>query len=279
MRRDIVVDGTFLKNKYKGVLLVATILDGNSNLYYIAFGVVDSENERSWEWFMRKLKVVIANDHHLAFISDRHVAIGKALENIPTIGNYLREADVQKWARCQFLGYIYDIRTTNPAESINSALRSPGEYPVIPLIDSVREMLSWWFYKCKKLISKHKHPLTKDVEKKIDRRTGRTCSYGNTDLMKIPCRHAIKAGFHVCREPHTLTDLMYTTGAWIEEDVEEVNVLPPDTRRSVGRKRKRRYKSAEDKIRSSQTSQKRQPRKCSRCGMSGHNKATCEIPI
>ena len=90
----------------------------------------------------------------------------------PTIGNYLREADVQKWARCQFLGYIYDIRTTNPAESINSALRSPGEYPVIPLIDSVREMLSWWFYKCKKLISKHKHPLTKDVEKKIDRRTG-----------------------------------------------------------------------------------------------------------
>ncbi|KAF3587548.1 hypothetical protein F2Q69_00027994 [Brassica cretica] len=159
-------------------------------------------------------------------------------------------------------------------------------------------MLSWWFYKCKKLISKHKHPLTKDVEKKIDRRTGRTCSYGNTDLMKIPCRHAIKAGFHVCREPHTLTDLMYTTGAWregyqeninpidvpedawsIPEDVEEVNVLPPDTRRSVGRKRKRRYESAEDKIRSSQTSQKRQPRKCSRCGMSGHNKATCEIPI
>ncbi|KAF3609371.1 hypothetical protein DY000_02047069 [Brassica cretica] len=126
----------------------------------------------------------------------------------------------------------------------------------------------------------------------------RTCSYGNTDLMKIPCRHAIKAGFHVCREPHTLTDLMYTTGAWregyqeninpidvpedawsIPEDVEEVNVLPPDTRRSVGRKRKRRYESAEDKIRSSQTSQKRQPRKCSRCGMSGHNKATCKIPI
>nr|VDD44426.1 unnamed protein product [Brassica oleracea] len=279
MRRDIVVDRTFLKNKYKGVLLVATIVDGNSNFYYIAFGVVDSENERSWEWFMRKLKVVIANDHHLAFISDRHVAIGKAVENIPAIGNYLREADVQKWARCQFLGYIYDIRTTNPAESINSALRSPGEYPVIPLIDSVREMLSWWFYKCKKLISKHKHPLTKDVEKKIDRRTGRTCSYGNTDLMKIPCRHAIKAGFHVCREPHTLTDLMYTTGAWREEDVEEVNVLPPDTRISVGRKRKRRYESAEDKIRSSQTSEKRQPRKCSRCGMSGHNKATCEIPI
>ncbi|KAF2546560.1 hypothetical protein F2Q70_00021000 [Brassica cretica] len=79
---------------------------------------------------------------------------------------------------------------------------------------------------------------------------------------------------------------MYTTESWrevyqesinpidvpeddwsIPEDVEEVNVLPPDTRRSVGRKRKRRYESAEDKKISSQTPQKRQSRKYSRCGL------------
>ncbi|KAF3584699.1 hypothetical protein F2Q69_00027803 [Brassica cretica] len=112
--------------------------------------------------------------------------------------------------------------------------------------------------------------------------------------MKIPFRHAIKAGFHVGRQPHTLTDLMYTTEAWreayhesinpidvpedawsIPEDVVEVNVLPPDTRRSVGRNRKRKYETVEDKIQSWQTSQKWQPRKCSRCGISGHNRATC----
>ena len=40
MRWVIVVDGTFLKNKYKGVLLVATAVDGNSNLYPIAFGLL-----------------------------------------------------------------------------------------------------------------------------------------------------------------------------------------------------------------------------------------------
>lgn len=91
---------------------------------------------------------------------------------------------------------------------------------------------------------------------------------------------------------------MYTTGAWrevyqesinpinvpedvwsIPEDVVEVNVLPPDTRRAVGRKIKCRYETVEDKIRSSQTSQKGQPRKCSRCHMSGYNRATCEVPI
>ena len=72
----------FLKSKYKGVLLVATALDGNSNLYPIAFGVVDSDNEHSWEWFMRQLNVVIADDHSLAFVSDRNISIAKALKKV-----------------------------------------------------------------------------------------------------------------------------------------------------------------------------------------------------
>ncbi|XP_022566742.2 uncharacterized protein LOC106365178 [Brassica napus] len=333
MRRVIVVDGTFLKSKFKGVLLVATAIDGNSNLYPIAFGIVDSENEQSWEWFMRELKVVVADDNGLAFISDRQVSIGKALEKVyplarhagliskaskayrvvdfkktfahvcnisPAIGTYLMEAYVKKWARCQFHGYRYDIRTNNPAESINSALRSPREFPVIPLLDSIREMLTRWFFKRKKLILKHTHHLTIDVEEKIDRRIGKgktfgvypvtdsqllvkgdtidcfvdldkqTCSCGKYDLSKIPCRHAIKAGFFVGREPYTLTDFLYTTGAWRESYHESINpisvpedgwsvpqvvenseVLPPETRRSLGRNRKRRYETVEDKIRSS----------------------------
>ncbi|KAF2560014.1 hypothetical protein F2Q68_00015439 [Brassica cretica] len=133
---------------------------------------------------------------------------------------------VQKWARCQFSGYRYDIRTTNPVESINSALRSPREYPIIPLLDSIRKMLTRWSYNRKKKISKHNHPLTKDVQKKIERRTekGKTFAvYPN--LMKIPCRHAIKAGFRVGKQPHTLTDLMCTTEAWREAYHESINPI------------------------------------------------------
>ncbi|XP_056864240.1 uncharacterized protein LOC130511329 [Raphanus sativus] len=381
MRRVIVIDGTFLKSKFKGVLLVATALDGNSNLYPIAFGIVDSENHQSWEWFMRQLKVVVADGNGLAFISDRQGSIAKAVENVYplaahgicihhllnnvvtyfrgkglaglvskaskayrvadfkrifghvcnislAIGTYLMEADVKKWARCQFIGFRYDIRTNNPAESINSALRSPREFPAIPLLDSIREMLTRWFFKRKKKISKHKHPLTIDVEEKIERRIEkgktfvvypitdsqmlvkgdiidcfvdldkRACSCGKFNLLKIPCRHAIKAGYSVGREAHTLTDFMYTTGAWREayqesinpiavpedswsvpEDVENSEGLPPETRRALGRKRKSRYETVEDKIRSSQGSQGSKTRKCSRCSGSGHNRATCKMPI
>ncbi|XP_010468643.1 PREDICTED: uncharacterized protein LOC104748745 [Camelina sativa] len=58
MRKIIVVDGTFLKNKYKGVILVATTVDENSDLYPIAYGIADYENDFSWEWFFEQLKVV-----------------------------------------------------------------------------------------------------------------------------------------------------------------------------------------------------------------------------
>ena len=55
MRKVILVDGTFLKSKYKGVMMIATLQDGNHHCYPVAFGIVDSKNDASWNWFMRKL--------------------------------------------------------------------------------------------------------------------------------------------------------------------------------------------------------------------------------
>ena len=88
----------------------------------------------------------------------------------PKIGNYLIDADERNWARCQFPGSKYDIRTTNPVESINDALHMPREFPVRPLLDSIREMMTQYFFKRITLSSKHSKPLTIAVKKKIDRR-------------------------------------------------------------------------------------------------------------
>ncbi|KAF3589097.1 hypothetical protein F2Q69_00029237 [Brassica cretica] len=144
----------------------------------------------------------------------------------PAIGKYLRDAEVQKWARCQFSGYRYDIRTTNPAESINSALRSPREYPIIPLLDSIREMLTRWFYNRKKKISKHNHPLTIDVEKKIERRTEK----GKRFAVYPVSDEAWREAYHESINPIAVPE-----EAWsMPEDVVVVNVLPPESRKSVG---------------------------------------------
>ncbi|CAL1383755.1 unnamed protein product [Linum trigynum] len=44
----MVVDGTFLTGKYKGVLLMASSFDGRKKIFPIAFTIVESENTESW---------------------------------------------------------------------------------------------------------------------------------------------------------------------------------------------------------------------------------------
>lgn len=82
MRRVICVDGTFLKGKYLGTLLIATCLDGNNQVYPLSFGVADSENEHSWTWYFEKLRGAIGNVTNLVIISDRNKAIEKAVAHV-----------------------------------------------------------------------------------------------------------------------------------------------------------------------------------------------------
>ncbi|XP_073317938.1 uncharacterized protein [Primulina huaijiensis] len=75
MRKIIAIDGTFLKGKYRGVLLLATAQDEDLHQYPIAWAVVDSENEMSWTWFLQKLHELIPDDPDFVIISDIHAAI------------------------------------------------------------------------------------------------------------------------------------------------------------------------------------------------------------
>ncbi|XP_024010580.1 uncharacterized protein LOC112085995 [Eutrema salsugineum] len=335
IRRVIVVDGTFLKNKYKRVLLVATALDGNSNLYPIAFGVVDSENDLSWEWFMRQLKVVIADKVRLAFVSDRNVSVIKALEKVypqsshgiwihhllnnvitffktqgltgliakaskeyrvsafdtkfaaicsisPAVGKYLQDAGVEKWARCKFPGF---------SSKHQAPLTVEVETKIERRIDKGKPFIVYPVSQDRFLVKGDKYDCLVDLDR-------RTCSCGKYDLLKIPCRHAIKAAFSVNQQIHILTDHYYTTEAWrtayeecinpiagpeddwcVPDHVEHAKVVEPESRRAAGRRKKRRYESVEDKIRASQGSQRSKKHKCSRCGIEGHKRGTCDMPI
>ncbi|XP_038880424.1 protein FAR-RED ELONGATED HYPOCOTYL 3-like [Benincasa hispida] len=82
IRPVIVVDRTHLHVKYKGMLLIATCIDENNNIYPIAFSIVDGENDASWTWFMTHLKASIGDVPNLVIISDRHISIVKAVVGI-----------------------------------------------------------------------------------------------------------------------------------------------------------------------------------------------------
>ncbi|XP_073151968.1 uncharacterized protein [Henckelia pumila] len=83
-RPMIFLDGTHIKNKYKGSILVAVGKDANDNLFTLAYSVVDAENDCNWEWFCINLRSVLLSQHisgfeNFTFFSDRHSGIIKAV--------------------------------------------------------------------------------------------------------------------------------------------------------------------------------------------------------
>ncbi|KAA0056715.1 MuDRA-like transposase [Cucumis melo var. makuwa] len=88
IRPVIVMDGTFLKNKYCGQLIVSVCLDGNNQIYPLAFGVVDRETDDSIQWFLEKLKGAIGEVSNLGFVTDRKTWFSKAyVEAVYPVGN------------------------------------------------------------------------------------------------------------------------------------------------------------------------------------------------
>ncbi|KAL9830731.1 putative MULE transposase domain-containing protein [Arabidopsis thaliana] len=97
MRKVIVVDAIHLKTVYGGMLVIATAQDPNHHHYPLAFGIIDSEKDVSWIWFLEKLKTVYSDVPGLVFISDRHQSIKKAVKTV--YPNALHAACI--WHLCQ----------------------------------------------------------------------------------------------------------------------------------------------------------------------------------
>ena len=82
IRHVVLVDGTFFKAKYLGTLFIAACKDGNNQIYPLAFGTGDSENDASWEWFLRKLYDAIGHIDDLLVISYRQGSIEKTVQKV-----------------------------------------------------------------------------------------------------------------------------------------------------------------------------------------------------
>ncbi|XP_073139120.1 uncharacterized protein [Henckelia pumila] len=83
----IFLDGTHIKNKYKGCILVAVSKDANDDLFTIAYAIVDAENDANWDWFCYHLSRVLLYYQcipfeEFTFFSDRHPSIIKAVNQV-----------------------------------------------------------------------------------------------------------------------------------------------------------------------------------------------------
>ncbi|KAG7559290.1 Transposase MuDR plant [Arabidopsis thaliana x Arabidopsis arenosa] len=82
MRKVIVIDGVHLRGNYGGCVITASAQDGNFQIFPVAFGIVDSENDRAWEWFLTMLRQILPNDPTVTFVSDMHSSIYSSLRKV-----------------------------------------------------------------------------------------------------------------------------------------------------------------------------------------------------
>uniref|UniRef100_K3YDF2 MULE transposase domain-containing protein n=1 Tax=Setaria italica TaxID=4555 RepID=K3YDF2_SETIT len=75
------IDGTFFIGKYRGTLLIAISCDANNMLVPLAFALVKKENNDSWGWFLRLVRIhVVGPGREVGIISDRHQGILHAVQ-------------------------------------------------------------------------------------------------------------------------------------------------------------------------------------------------------
>ncbi|KAL0710612.1 hypothetical protein Bca4012_017590 [Brassica carinata] len=82
LRRVLVVDGTHLSGKFKGVLLTASGQDGNFQVFPLAYAVVDAEDTEAWTWFLQKVERILADSSDVSIISDRATCIATAVSRV-----------------------------------------------------------------------------------------------------------------------------------------------------------------------------------------------------
>jgi transposase-like protein len=69
-RPYLAIDSTFFTGKFRKKLACAIVVDGHNWMYPVAVGVIDSETNKNWIWFMQRLRDVIGAPTGLAIYTD-----------------------------------------------------------------------------------------------------------------------------------------------------------------------------------------------------------------
>jgi hypothetical protein len=89
-RPVVLVDDTFLMEKYMGTLMMVAAVDPEDQIVPMAFALAEGENNSSWSWFMRLLRTqVLGASCTICLILDRHAGIlhaaGEDIEGFPSL--------------------------------------------------------------------------------------------------------------------------------------------------------------------------------------------------
>ena len=181
----------------------------------------------------------------------------------PKIGQYLKDAGVENWARAHFHGNRFNIMTSNNAECLNGLWKTQRQWPILALFDAIVETISKWFCQRREAASNWDQYLSPSVYTLVEvnyRRAAkmsvrrlsqfeaevmvgtcrysvnlnaRTCDCNMFQIDKVPCAHAIAVASD---RGVRLTDLvhpMFKNECVREVYKETVHLVPPTGRWSI----------------------------------------------
>ncbi|XVF54137.1 hypothetical protein PTKIN_Ptkin05aG0156600 [Pterospermum kingtungense] len=77
-----------------------------------------------------------------------------------TYNTLLREIGLPRWTRAYCTVHHFNFMTSNAAEGLNASIRHVHNFPVCPLLESIRAMYQKWFYERRTDSSRHIEILT-----------------------------------------------------------------------------------------------------------------------
>ncbi|XP_022871362.1 uncharacterized protein LOC111390536 [Olea europaea var. sylvestris] len=220
----------------------------------------------------------------------------------PKITTYLAKVNSKKWSRFHMPANWYSTMTPNMVKSVNAVTKAAKNFPIVALLDSLRQTIQSWFCKHRDTASDTFTKLSGNYEKILrdmsyDLRnftvmltltvTGNDivlCHYlQDIQVDQLRCPHALTIIAMMKIDAYDYCSYFYTRDAYLNaykhtvfpvgninewtvlDEVVNVVVLPPNQKRSTGRpSEKRKRSSCEGKI----------IVKCGRCGGNGHNRRT-----
>ncbi|GJY20786.1 hypothetical protein Tco_0393352 [Tanacetum coccineum] len=188
------LDGAFMRGQYPGQMLTVVGVDANNGIYPVVYGIVESENQYSWTWFLTCLAddFDLFSNSNFTFITDRQKGL------LPTIAKLFPSAEHSK---AYFSGRAHcDMLINNLRKVFNRQLLDARDSPIITALEFVREYLMKMIFIVQKVIQKSDGPLTLVVTKLFNKikEAASECiiDWNGSDLFQvkgIPCKYVVAA--------------------------------------------------------------------------------------
>ena len=81
-RPYLAIDATFLTGRFKGQLVAACAVDAHNFVFPVAYGVLETESEESWTWFLQNLRRAISHPNGLVIHTDACKGLEVAVDNV-----------------------------------------------------------------------------------------------------------------------------------------------------------------------------------------------------